>query len=126
MNIAVVGNILAVTSDIKASAIKKLTKANPEALKLLNEDREVIFAVGLGAKGAIQNFGITFNTEDAAGNAAVTIDIEDVPADKRVSYVAETYYKAFDKLAQLERNIEAAVAEYDTHVREVTESITVM
>ena len=118
MNIAVVGNILAVTSNIKASA-------NPEALKLLNEDREVIFAVGLGAKGSIQNFGITFNTEDAAGNAAVTIDIENVPADKRVSYVAEKYYKAFDKLAQLERNIEAAVAEY-AHVREVTEFITVM
>lgn len=126
MNIAVVGNILVVISNIKASAIKKLAKANPEALKLLNEDREVIFAVGLGAKGAIQNFGITFNNEDTAGNAAVTIDIEDVPADKRVAYVAETYYKAFDKLAQLERNIEAAVAEYDAHVREITELITVM
>lgn len=126
MNIAVVGNILAVTSNIKASAIKKLAKANSEALKLWNEDREVIFAVGLGNKGSIQNFGITFNTEDTVGNAAVTIDIEDVPADKRASYVAETYYKAFDNLAQLERNIEAAVAEYDAHVREVTEFITVM
>lgn len=109
MKIVIAGKALVVTSAIKVKDLKRAEAICPDALILRNENKDVVFSVGMSPKQfGIGAYGVIFDTETPDGLAQIT-----VPLDKTLTKeeLGDKYGMAFIRLAQVEEQFAAAYAE---------------
>lgn len=85
-------------------AIEKLTKHNPDALKLKDEEGNDIFALAFGKTASISEYGVCFDKEDSEGKALITLS--GIMENKEI---AEEYAKILINIKKIE---EQAVEAY--------------
>ena len=121
MKAQIVGKALVVTSDIKTKDIARAQKICPDALDLMDDDKNVLFSVATVAKnGDIGKFGVQFDTEGPGGKAQITIMLDKTPSKDEL---ADRYGAAFINLAAVEEKFSAeytvAKAQLDTAIANV-------
>lgn len=65
--------IIVFNTKLTTESIKKLTKHNPDALALKDEEGNEIFRITIGEEASISNYGICFNKMDNEGTALLTV-----------------------------------------------------
>ncbi len=127
MKITITGDAYVITSSIKASDIEVLKKARPEALKLVDEDGNDIFAVDYReGRPSISSFGVTFGgvTRDEEKALTYTGIIPSGVADAK-EFVADVISPVVAYLKTLEDSIPDDVTEAKEARKELLDSITV-
>ena len=100
-NLKAVHKAAIISTDLSVKDIKKLEAIEPDALTIVNDKDEVIFAIGTGSKESISKNGIVFDDDS---RVSVLVDTKK-PLDQ------ETLEEAFGAiLLQLSR-VEAQAAE---------------
>jgi len=123
--IQVTGGSVVVTSDLSDTLVEKVFRANPNALTLLDEEKNPIFSVCSGKNGSVSNFGITFNGKDETGKLRLTFPIEDTTPAAKKEYLEQILLGPMLNLKKLTAQIEAAGAEIDTNTAEIFSGMTV-
>ena len=111
MKTEIIGDILVVTSDIKAEELNK-AEAYAGTPKLVDDKGNEIFAVYTGPQGAIGKHGIVFNGTNADGNLFVSVQLPGpIPnkSEEKLEAVKRNYWQSLDKLRQLTNGIPQAV-----------------
>jgi hypothetical protein len=128
--IKIFGDSFVVTSRLKVEDIQKLKTFKPESLKLIDEEtKDELYAVNYkaGSEGSFSKYGASFNSQNEAGNATLTVAI---PAGKnnaeKVDYVKNTYGQSLLKLKELEDQLEAAAVILGDEMNAVEASIEVI
>lgn len=122
MKAKVVGNTFVLTSVVKVDDIKLLSKYNPEALIVRDENKKEIFRISyVEGKSSIAPFGVTFGTASLDGNgyAQVTKELVGANANNVKETVADIVAPAQAYLQALEQTIPEAVAK----VRETRQNL---
>lgn len=116
-----VGTAIVLTSALKEDEIKKVSKFAPAALVLLDEDKEVIFKVGLSERRQIGKYGVAFNSKNTAGSAELTVmtDLKDKEA------VTEEYGVIIANLQKVEAQVAAALEDVKAVFASVENNIEV-
>ena len=105
MKAQIVGKALVVTSDIKTKDIARAQKICPDALYLMDDDKDVLFSVATVAKnGDIGKYGVQFDTEGPDGKAQITLMLDKAPSKDEL---ADRYGAAFINLAAVEEKFSA-------------------
>ena len=105
MKAQIVGKALVVTSDIKTKDIARAQKICPDALDLMDDDKNVLFQVSVADKnGDIGKFGVQFDTEGPGGKAQITLMLDKTPSKDEL---ADRYGAAFINLAAVEEKFSA-------------------
>ena len=100
MKAQIVGKALVVTSDIKIKDIARAQKICPDALCLMDDDKNVLFSVATVAQnGDIGRYGVQFDTEGPGGKAQITLMLDKTPSKDEL---ADRYGAAFINLAAVE------------------------
>ena len=100
MRAQIVGKALVVTSDIKTKDIARAQKICPDALALMDDDKNVLFSVAAVAKnGDIGKYGVQFDTESPDGKAQITLMLDKAPSKDEL---ADRYGVAFINLTAVE------------------------
>ena len=100
MKAQIVGKALVVTSDIKTKDIARAQKICPDALVLMDDDKNVLFSVAAVAKnGDIGKYGVQFDTESPDGKAQITLMLDKAPSKDEL---ADRYGAAFINLPAVE------------------------
>lgn len=124
MQIKIAGNAVVVTSSADMNQLKKLEKYNPKALRLFDKDDNQTFAVLTNTKSGISAAGVCFSEKSAEGKAQATLTFpEGTPADKRKSFVEDTFGIPLYNLAIIEQNIAHALTEVEEKFALVADSI---
>lgn len=126
--ILIAGNQAVIKSSIKTSDIKLLQKRNPDALALKDEEKNVIFAVGVGDKGGISQYGIVFNGTAPDGTGCAVIS-EQIPANVTTEegvkeWVLDKIGLSIVKLNQVEDQLVEGLAKVEAENASVQENIT--
>lgn len=125
--IKVTGNAVVITSALTVKQIETAAKYRPQALLLLDEDKNPVFAVGIGGgTGSITKHGAVFSrTADAEGRATITL-ITAFPDDAdRKEFVADLLGNAVLNLNKLEATLPAVLGEVAAEKAAVLEGITI-
>lgn len=125
--IQVIGDACVITSAATMEGIKKLEKHCPDALKIYDENDNVLFKVSsTTGDGSVSRCGISFNSASRTdgGYATVTLNIADVDGDIE-DYIADKYGIAITRLAELEDGMDDAIATVDKNIAAIKASITV-
>ena len=127
--IKILGESAVITSTLKAEGLETLKKFKQEHLTILNDRKEVVYAVGMaqGGRGSVTDYGITFNNRDAEGFAQVTITLPDgIAAEERANYVAEKLGNSVTRLNGVEEIIQERIDEVIAAQTAMVESIQVL
>lgn len=105
MKAQIVGKALVVTSDIKTKDIARAQRICPDALALMDDDKNFLFSVAAVTKnGDIGKYGVQFDTESPDGKAQITLMLDKVPSKDEL---ADRYGAAFINLAAVEEKFSA-------------------
>ena len=116
---------LIVTSAYTLDEIKMIEKYKPEALKLVGEDKNLVFKYGVAKfEGSFSDNGIMFDKVDGDGKAAIVFDIP-AEADKRVEYVVDNLGIAIERVKKVEDDLDTIIADIEDAKKAVKESITI-
>ena len=100
MKAQLVGKALVITSDIKIKDIARAQKICPDALDLMDDDKNVLFSVAAVAKnGDIGKYGVQFDTESPDGKAQITLMLDKAPSKDEL---ADRYGAALINLTAVE------------------------
>lgn len=125
--IQVMGDACVITSTATMEGIKKLEKHCPDALKIYDENDNVIFKVSsTTGEGSVSKCGISFNSvsRNDDGYATVTINIAGVSGDIE-DYITDKYGIAIKYLNDLEDGMDTAIESVDKTIAAIKASITV-
>lgn len=125
--IQVIGDACVITSTATMEGIKKLEKHCPDALKIYDENDNVVFKVSsTTGEGSVSKYGISFNSTSRTegGFATVTLNIADVDGDIK-DYIADKYGIAITRLTELEDSMDDAISEVDRNIAAIKANITV-
>ena len=128
--IAIVGESVVITSNLKLSDYKMIAKYRPSKLVLKGGDdgKEVVFAVGVTSnpKGSINKVGAEFGSEahDGTGRATITFDLPQTDGDVKDA-VAEYIGSSILDLNKIEAILFSVIEEISAERTAVMESITV-
>lgn len=130
MKLTITADAYALTSDIKVSDIQLLSKYNQNALKIMDEDKNVKFAVSYSeGKPNVADFGITFGgkTRDENGYATITGTLPAglTTAEAAKNYLADKFGAVVAYLGQLEKSVPDAVKTVADTRKKFVDSITV-
>lgn len=116
-----------IETGITAKVLKTIKAHAPKALVLFDEDKRVIFSIGISADGCIGSAGIDFNNTTKTGTMYVTVCDQKMPEedDKRRAYIEERFGAMLVKLAQIEQQVSEALTTLDTSIAAVAESIII-
>ena len=116
-----------IETSITAKVLKTIKAHAPKALALFDEDKRVIFSIGISADGSIGSAGIDFNNTTKTGTMYVTACDQKMPEedDKRRAYIEERFGAMLVKLAQIEQQVSEALTTLDTSIAAVAESIII-
>lgn len=133
MNMKLVANTVVVTSAITAEEIALLSKYEPEALVIKDEEtKETLFVVATakGTKGSLGIYGVEFNgkTRDDEGLATFSEVIDNLPDDieKAKDAIVLKFGKGLKKLADAEPIIKDRAASVKTTIGQVADNIEVL
>lgn len=128
MKITNVNDITILTSDITKAAYDRISKHAPQALQLLNEDREPIFRVCYGKGGDISKYGIAFDGVDEQGKMFVSFSTPDIKgtAQERQKALLEQFGTAIAKAKLVEANVAEATVAVDQLLNSMASDITVL
>lgn len=105
MKAQLVGKALVITSDIKTKEIVRAQRICPEALFLMDENKDITFCVGAVVKdGDIGKYGVQFDTESTDGKAQITLMLDKAPSKDEL---ADRYGAVFINLAAVEEKFSA-------------------
>lgn len=122
--IKILGSAAVLTAGIKLEDIVKLKKFKPETLELINEEKDVVYAISAGNGESFNKHGVCFNKADTEGNAQLTIIIPgDVASTNRTAYVKDNFGYSLLKLNTLESFISGALTELSGEFKRMEESI---
>ena len=118
---------ITIETGITAKVLKTIKAHAPKALALFDEDKRVIFSIGISADGNIGSAGIDFNNTTKTGTMYVTVCDQKMPEedDKRRAYIEERFGAMLVKLAQIEQQVSEALTTLDTSIAAVAESIII-
>ena len=127
MKIKLFGNALVFESAIAKEDIETLKKYEPAALKVFDEEKTPVFAIGTATEGSVGKFGIVFDAESRTPekHAVLTVNGADVPAENPEAFLADAYGRVIDYVNQIEAGIPAALDRVAAKKAKVAESITV-
>ena len=114
MNAKVMGNNLMIVTTKTLKELAEIEKRRPKALLVTEEiDGEIaeVFRVTVGARGAISNYGISFNAETNTEPkcAMLTVDVGHKPSGMEMQeYVADKFGPALVYLGEIEARLDAA------------------
>lgn len=129
MKVAVVGDAVVLTSDIKLEDIKLVEKYRPEALIVFGgeDGKEPQFRIGsTTGVGNINAYGASFAGEarDGSGKATITLTAVGVDTDDLKEKIADQYGVAIGFIKKLEGTIPAVAAEITDERNALIASIT--
>lgn len=105
MKAQIVGKALVVTSDIKTKDIARAQRICPDALALMDDDKNFLFSVtAVTRNGDIGKYGVQFDTESPDGKAQITLMLDKMPSKDEL---ADRYGAAFINLAAVEEKFSA-------------------
>ena len=123
MKIKIMGKNITFVSDIKAEHLNKLQALRPEVLTLVNENKEVVFAMETGTIPSITNFGITFDSVTDDGRAFVELNRDKIQKPEEVS---EEFLTVLAKADALEEFIKAEAKTLEKDLEEWADKIEVI
>lgn len=133
MKIAIVGNAVVVTSELRLEDIQLLEKYKPEALIVRGgeDGKEPMFRIASTvAAGNINDYGASFNgvTRDGSGKATVTLGLPVVEGgvDELRSVVADALGEAVLYIQKLESELPAVIEDVKAKRAALMESITIV
>lgn len=116
---------LIVTSSFTLEDIKMIEKYKPEALKLVDEDKNLVFKYGVAKfEGSISSGGVMFDKVDGDGKAALVVDIPGEATDRK-DYVVDNLGIAIARIKEVETGLTDVVKEIEEEKAAVREAITV-
>ena len=123
---------ITIETGITAKVLKTIKAHAPKALALFDENKRVIFSIGISAGGSIGSAGIgsagiDFSNTTKTGTMYVTVCDQKMPEedDKRRAYIEEHFGATLVKLAQIEQQVSEALTTLDTSIAAVAESIII-
>lgn len=125
--INVCGDAIIFTSALKLSELRIIERFRPDALCILNEDKEPVFAVcTTEGCGSVNEFGMSFGSESHDENKLATITIcgRDITGDVK-EYIADNFGGAIAKLNELEAKLPDVLREIQSAKQRVMDSVTV-
>ena len=114
-----------ITSALKPEQIKRYKKYHPEALQLVDEDDEPVFAIDLDEEGpgSINAYGAVFGAAtNAEGFATITIVLDPTNEDKK-ALIADKFGRALMHLADLEEQLLDRLGELDAEEESILSNI---
>lgn len=107
----IIGRTLTIESSATVAELQKLSKFNPEALKLRDENNDVYFVVATGGISSIGKHGICFAGDSYTSEPKATIEISlSLEAqDNPKQYAAENYGSIFKNLQKVEEGLAEAI-----------------
>jgi hypothetical protein len=122
----VVGDAAVLISDISVETLEKLETFRPEALQLLDEDKEPIFAIATGPHGHMGSFGVCFDSKTPTNKAQLTLNLPvNMTNAEKKEYIKTKFGLALLKLNKLEANIQADAASLAADFDSVERSIEI-
>ena len=118
---------ITIETSITAKVLKTIKAHAPKALALFDEDKRVIFSIGISTDGSIDSAGINFNNTTKTSTMYVTVCDQKMPEedDKRRAYIEEHFGATLVKLAQIEQQVSEALTTLDTSIAAVAENIII-
>lgn len=123
MKIKIIGKNITFVSDIKAEHLNKLEALRPEVLTLVNENKEVVFAMETGTIPSVTNFGITFDSVTDDGRAFVELHRDKIQKPEEVS---EEFLTVLAKADTLEEFIKTEAKTLEKDLEEWADKIEVI
>lgn len=117
------GKNITFVSDIKAEHLNKLQALRPEVLTLVNENKEVVFAMETGTIPSVTSFGITFDSVTDDGRAFVELNRDKIQKPEEVS---EEFLTVLAKADALEEFIKAEAKTLEKDLEEWADKIEVI
>lgn len=124
----VIGSSCVITSSLTPDQIKRIKKFHPEALTMVDEDGEPVFAIDIDEEspGSINSFGACFgNAVNADGKATITI-LTDPTAENPAEIVYEKIGRALSCLNQMEAELIEMLPEIDREESDIRRMIVRM
>lgn len=125
--ISVCGDAIVITSSMKLSDLRTIERFRPEALAVLDEDKEVVFAIGTtNGCGTVNEYGMSFGSETHDENKLATITMcgREIAGDVK-EYIADNFGGVIAKLNELEEKLPEVLRDIQTAKQRVMDSITV-
>lgn len=123
MKIKIMGKNITFVSDIKAEHLNKLQALRPEVLTLVNENKEVVFAMETGTIPSVTSFGITFDSVTDDGRAFVELNRDKIQKPEEVS---EEFLTVLAKADALEEFIKTEAKTLEKDLEEWADKIEVI
>lgn len=123
MKIKIMGKNITFVSDIKAEHLNKLQALRPEVLTLVNENKEVVFAMETGTIPSVTSFGITFDSVTDDGRAFVELNRDKIQKPEEVS---EEFLTVLAKADTLEEFIKTEAKTLEKDLEEWADKIEVI
>lgn len=125
--IKVAGNIYVVESKFTKKELETVQKYRPNLLKLFDEDKRPVFAVGFGDRAEIGALGVQFN-EVTRGEKPVACLTMPLPKGEGTAkdLVVEAVGVAILHLNEVEENIAVALEEIKAEKEAVAETVAVL
>lgn len=125
--VKVAGSVYVIESAFTREEIKTVEKYRPNLLKLFDEDKRPVFAVGVSDEAKVGQFGIQFNADSHGEDkvACVTMPLPKGTGSAK-ELVVEAVGTAILNLNKVEENISVALAEIEEEKAAIAESVTVL
>ena len=130
MKTSIIGDAFVITSDFTLDQLKKVSKFRPDALKLKGgeDGKQTLYTVITGDKpGGFNNVGAIFGSKahDGSDKATITMDVNCIPGEDKLSGLAEEYGRGLTYLKKIEENLQTVIDEIDADLAAIKASITV-
>ena len=102
-----------ITTELTVKQIKKLEAIEPDALTIVNDKDEVIFAIGTGKQEVISKNGIVFTNDSSISVLAVSDKALDQEA------LEESFGAILLQLSRVEEQAQAALAELTVDLKDL-------
>lgn len=125
--INVCGDAIVLTSTMKLSDLRVIERFRPEALQILDDDKNVVFAIGTTVGcGSVNEYGMSFGSESHDENKYATITMcgRTIVGDVK-EYIADEFGGAIAKLNELEAKLPEVLRDIQTAKQRVMDSVTV-
>lgn len=117
------GNTIMIVSALKKAELLDIQKYHPSALVLCDDEKNPVFAIGIGKKGGINEFGIIYSGENSEGFATSVITFEKEVGDRR-QWVIDELGVPLSKLEELEGKLPEVVNKIATNKARIGETVT--
>ncbi len=130
MTFTLTGDVCVLKSKIKVADIELLKKYNPDALKIVDDKGNVLFAIGYSeGHPSIAPFGVTFGGKSRGEEEGYATVTEKVPSSLNTAeakaYVADQYGCIIANVEKLEATVAEAATAVTTARQKIIDGITV-